>query len=71
MALRALPPDGGFLAMGEVLPFRLRSMRLDTEPDCWMRDCGCPVFYYYEDGTLECDECGTIQSGYLEEQTTR
>ena len=56
--------------MGEILPFRLRPMRHDIEPDCWMCDCGCPVFYYYEDGALECDECGTIQSGYLEEHTT-
>lgn len=64
MALRPLPLDDGFFAMGNVLQFRLRLDRRKDEPMYWMCDCGCATFYHLSDGLLECAECDSIQYGY-------
>lgn len=32
----------------------------------WQCDCGNCCFKLYEDGEIECTDCGTIQNGYEE-----
>ena len=43
--------------MATVVTFRTKEK---PRPRIWKCDCGCEVYWLYEDGQVECAECNTF-----------